>query len=87
MALPPLDVEVTGGLGQQQVQVGDEDPFQETPGDEGPGVAASQVGEAGTCWPGHPGLEVGMGVEQLGGGVPAMPLGFGPMLSPATDRA
>ncbi len=48
-------------------------------------MAASQVGEAGTCWPGHPRLEVGMGVEQLGGGVPAMPLGFGPDAQPGDE--
>jgi hypothetical protein len=65
VASSPLGVEVTGGIGQQQVQVGNEDLFQETPGDERPGMAESQIGETGACRPGHPRLEIGMGVEQL----------------------
>ena len=47
VALSPLGVEIAGGFGQQQVQVGDEDLFQETPGDERPDVAAVQIGKAG----------------------------------------
>ena len=47
VALPPLDVEIPGCLSQQQIQIRNENIFQETPGDERPGTRASQIGE--TC--------------------------------------
>ena len=65
----PLQVKVTGGLGEQQIQVGREVAFDETPGQERPCAGALEVGQPRRGRPPHPGRQLRMGGQQPRGGV------------------
>ena len=54
VARRPLLVEVAGVLGEQEVEVGSQVAFDETPGEERPCSGAGEVGEPGGSGPGHP---------------------------------
>ncbi len=65
----PLQVKVTRGLGQQQIKVGREVAFDETPGQERPGAGALQVGQPRRGRPPHPRRQLRMQGQQPPGAV------------------
>ena len=65
----PLQVKVTGSLGEQQIQVGREVAFHETPAQERPCAGALQVGQPRRGRPPHPRRQLRMHGQQPSGGV------------------
>ena len=65
----PLLIQVPGGLGEQQIQVGREVAFDEAPGQERPGAGALEVGQPCRRRPPHPRRQLRMGGQQPRGGV------------------
>lgn len=64
VALRPGGIELAGGLGEEQVEIGPQVALGEAPGEERPGAAAAQVGEASGRRSGHPHREIGVDPEQ-----------------------
>ncbi len=69
MAGGPLQVKVTGGLGEQQVKVGCEVAFDETPAQERPGAGPLEIGQPRRSRPPHPRRQLRVHGQQPPGGV------------------